>query len=222
MMAPNEEEAAGRDGPHVPAYHRRKDQRPEEILAAGLEEFYEYGFASARLDRIAERAGVSRSTLYLYFDNKDSLFTAVAEHAMGDLIDDVAQKALSFDGTTEELLRQLFDRFYAILLTTKNSAILRILISEGHRMPHLAESYHAAVIARGKAALKRIVERGVERGEVRPGPATQFPQILVSPAMFFLINRMLFGAIEKIDADAFIEAHLDLVLRGICHPDDRA
>lgn len=216
-MSQNEEEQADRSAASAPAYQRRKEQRPDEILAAGLEEFYEHGFAGARLDRIAERAGVSRSTLYLYFDNKDSLFTTVAEHAIGGFVEDAAQRAMSFEGTTAELLRQLFQRFYGMILTTKNSAILRILISEGPRLPHLVERYHGAVIARGNVALKAIVERGIERGEIRPGPVAEFPQILVSPAMFFVISRMVFGELEKIDAEAFIEAHLDLVLNGIGH-----
>ena len=214
-MATSKDDRKVRGDAHEPAYHRRKEHRPDEILAAGLEEFHEYGFTGARLDRSADRAGGSRSTLYLYFDNKDSLFDAVAEQAIGGIVDDIAEQALVFEGTTEELLRQLLERFYDMILTTKNSAILRILISEGPRLPHLVERYHGAVIARGQMALRRIIERGIARGEVRPGAVVRFPQIIVSPTMFFLINRMLFSTIEPLDPDAFREAHLDLILNGI-------
>ena len=123
--------------------------------------------------------------------------------------------AMSFEGTTAELLRQLLERFYRMILTTKNSAMMRILISEGHRMPHLVERYHGLVISRGNVALRHIVDRGIQRGEIRPGPVPQYPQILISPAMFFVVSRMVFGDLEKIDPETFIEAHLELVLHGI-------
>ncbi len=199
----------------APAYRRRKEQRPDEIVEAGLEEFYEHGFSGARLDRIAQRAGVSRATLYLYFENKDSLFEAVAERAVGSFIDSAAQDLSSIDGTTKELISGMVRRFYSEIVTTKNSAIMRILISEGQRSPHLVERYHKVVMCRGRATLAAVIERGLERGEVRDGAAAKFPQLIASPAMFFLISQMVFSAYEELDPDAFIEAHLDLLFNGL-------
>ena len=60
-----------------PRWTRRKYARPEEILAAALDLFVERGFATTRLDYVAARAGVSKGTLYLYFENKEDLFKAV-------------------------------------------------------------------------------------------------------------------------------------------------
>src|SRR5216117_4446952 len=56
---------------------RRKESRPSELLAAALELFVERGFAATRLEDVAARAGVSKGTLYLYFDSKEELFKAV-------------------------------------------------------------------------------------------------------------------------------------------------
>ena len=60
-----------------PRWQRRAEDRPREICAAALDLFAEKGFAAARLDEIARRAGVSKGTLYLYFHNKEDLFRAV-------------------------------------------------------------------------------------------------------------------------------------------------
>ena len=57
-----------------PKFRRRKADRPDEIVAAALEIFSEKGFAAARLDDIALRAGVSKGALYLYFETKEDLF----------------------------------------------------------------------------------------------------------------------------------------------------
>ncbi len=198
-----------------PAYRRRKEERPDEILAAALHEFNERGFARASMARIAQSAGVSRATLYLYFVNKEALFLAVAEEAMAGFTQGASEKMEMGDHTTEDTLRTLFRQFYQTMTSTKNSALMRILISEGPAMPHLVEAYHSQILARGRTLLERIIARGIERNEIRPGPATQIPQILIAPAMFYAIHGMVFGALETLDEDAFAEAHIDVIMRGI-------
>lgn len=200
---------------HAPAYRRRKDQRPQEILEAGLEEFHEHGFAHASLSRIAERAGVSRATLYLYFDGKDALFLAIADHAMMSFTQDAAAHVQTPDASTEDTMRALVRQFYRVMTTTKNSAVLRILISEGPEMPELVEKYHSQVIGRGRALLERIIARGIERGEIRQSAAIEVPQLLISPIMFYAIHSLVFSDLEPIDVDKFTEGHLEMLFRGI-------
>ena len=62
-----------------PKFRRRKADRPDEIVAAAFEVFAERGFAAARLDDIAARAGVSKGAIYLYFATKEDIFQAVVE-----------------------------------------------------------------------------------------------------------------------------------------------
>src|SRR4028119_1048973 len=59
-----------------PKWRRRKADRPAEIVSAALEVFAEKGFAAAKLDEIARRAGVSKGALYLYYETKQDLFEA--------------------------------------------------------------------------------------------------------------------------------------------------
>src|SRR5207248_2764168 len=65
-----------------PKWRRRKEARPVEIVDAALEAFAEKGFAAAKLDDIARKAGSSKATLYLYFDTKEEIFRAVAQSAV--------------------------------------------------------------------------------------------------------------------------------------------
>jgi AcrR family transcriptional regulator len=76
-----------------PKWRRRKDARPSEIVDAALEVFAEKGFAAAKLDDIARRAGVSKATLYLYFDTKKEIFRAVARAAVASLLEALQSQA---------------------------------------------------------------------------------------------------------------------------------
>jgi AcrR family transcriptional regulator len=56
-----------------------KDERRQALLLVALDEFFQKGFTAARMDDIARRAGLSKGTLYLYFESKEALFTALIE-----------------------------------------------------------------------------------------------------------------------------------------------
>ncbi|MGR3491738.1 MAG: TetR/AcrR family transcriptional regulator [Shimia sp.] len=199
---------------------RRKDARPGEIVAAGIAEFAEHGFERARLDRIAKAAGIAKGTIYLYFESKDALFLAAVEEYIAGTMSESEQLASGFSGTTEELLRALLDRLYTQFLRPEHQAIMRILIAEGHRMPEVMTQYHSLTIDRGVGVLKAILQRGVDRGEVRPSAIIDHPQVMIAPSMFLALNRMMFTGTYKLDIEQYKEAHIEVILRGILAPSE--
>jgi len=88
-------------------HRRRKEARPSELAAAALALFVEKGFAATRLDDVAARAGVSKGTLYLYFDSKEALFRAVIEDSVLPLIDAIEAKVAALKDDPVRLLREL-------------------------------------------------------------------------------------------------------------------
>ena len=90
-----------------PRWTRRKDARPDEIIAAALDLFVERGFATTRLDDVATRAGVSKGTLYLYFENKEDLFKAVVRGNIVPVLLHGEQLLKDFSGSSADLVRQL-------------------------------------------------------------------------------------------------------------------
>src|ERR1700756_2199725 len=90
-----------------PRWLRRKEERAPEILDAALSCFAEKGFAACRMDDIARRAGISKGTIYLYFESKEAVFKALAQRAIGERIAAIAGQLQVFDGGTPELLRQV-------------------------------------------------------------------------------------------------------------------
>lgn len=199
---------------------RRKEARPAEIIEAGLAEFAEKGFAAARLEDVAGRAGVAKGTIYRYFPSKEALFEAALLSRTGPVLDGLDGMIDAFPGSSAELLRTLLTRVYGQLVASDLHILMRMIIAEGPRFPAIAEAYHRSIIAKGRAILGRVVARGVTRGEFREGAAADLPIVAVAPALMAAIWRSTFERFDPIPPDRFLAAHLDLVLNGLLRPSE--
>jgi AcrR family transcriptional regulator len=182
---------------------------------AALALFAEKGFAAARLDEVAARAGIAKGTIYLYFDSKEALFEAVVRARVLPVLDEAGTVAAAYQGSTAELLRALLKKLYAELVGSDLKQILRLLVAEAGRAPHLAAFYHREVLSRGKGLLGAVLRRGVERGEFRRAPALDMPEVVMGPAIMAAVWTLVFQAHAPLDLDAFFEAHVDLALNGL-------
>ena len=198
-----------------PKRRRRKADRPGEIIEAGLLEFAENGFAATRLDDVAKRAGVAKGTIYLYFANKEALFEAALRSRVGGALGDVDAAIEAYPGPTEDLLRLVVRTIYAELVESDLRVLARIIIAEGGRFPAITALYHRVTIARGRDIMRRIMQRGIERGEFRDGPIAEMPLVLMAPAIMAAVWKMTFEPHEPLDLDKVVAAHLDLVLNGV-------
>ena len=117
-------------------WERRKEARPAEIVAAALQLFADRGFAATRLEDVATVAGVSKGTVYLYFEGKEQLFEAVVREAIAPNIDRMQALVDAFEGPTPELLRSLFD-LVALALETPLTGVMKLLVAESGNFPQL-------------------------------------------------------------------------------------
>jgi AcrR family transcriptional regulator len=194
---------------------RRKDARPAELLAAGFAEFAEKGFLATRLEDVALRAGVAKGTIYLYYDSKEALFEAAVRARILPLLGEAGQIVDAFDGPADELLGHVFKAAYARIADPETQTLFRIMIGEGHRFPALLEFYHTEFISKMLALLRRIIERGIRRGEFRRGAATELPLVVMAPGLMAAIWQMTFSSLQPISLQHFEAAHLDLILNGL-------
>jgi AcrR family transcriptional regulator len=196
--------------------HKRdtqKSQRLKQVLAAAFEVFAAHGYEAARIDDVAERAGIAKGTIYLYFKGKDQLFRAVVRNLIQKPVDGDAG---NLSGRSEPMLRELFARMYArVVLNPKARSIIRLLIAESGKFPQLSDIYHREIIAPGMAAVRQIVMKGVAAGEFRKTSAVDFPQFVVAPAVLAIVWRLLHGERHALDLDAYMKAHLDFVLASL-------
>ena len=205
-----------RSKPTLSLRERRRQRRLAEIQEAGFEEFAQRGYAATRLEDVGERVSLSKGAIYLYFKDKEELFKAVVRSVIQPVLQQVAKVAEEFDGSTEELLRLLLMTFYRnIARDRKRSRLLRVLIAEGPNFPELAEFYYNEVLRHGIGSFKAAIKRGIERGEFRPSPASEYPQVVVGPAIAAVVWTLLFGKSHPLDLNGYSHAHFDLLMNGL-------
>ena len=197
---------------------RSEEQRQaklQAILDAALDVFSDKGFADARLDDVAARAGVAKGTIYLYFPSKEALFEALVHTGIAIPIETVEQKVLALDLPAEATLRMLFDFLRREVLGTRRKEIVRLILSEAGRFPEIAAVYHREVVSRGMHLMREIAERAVARGEFRSDELARFPQLVVAPGILALIWTNLFQHLDPLDVEGLFEAHLGLLMRAL-------
>jgi AcrR family transcriptional regulator len=199
---------------------RRKETRPQELLDAALALFVEKGFAATRAEEVAQRAGVSKGTLYLYYPSKEELFKAVVRQNLSSLIAEGMQLLACFEGSSADLLALLIQTWWERFGNTPASGIHKIVISEVRNFPELAQFYTDEVVIPADELFGRCVERGVARGEFRPMPTHEVALALIAPLIFMAIHRHTFGCCPvhgaaDINPELMLRTHLDLVLRGL-------
>ena len=201
-----------------PRTRRRKDTRPQEIVAAAFEEFAAKGYAATRLEDVASRARVSKGLPYLYFKTKEELFKAVIRSVITPLFDAMRERMLTTDMSCEAFLKGPFLSFVQELVGSRRVLIARLLIAEGHKHPELTGFYYEQVIAKGRETLQAFIDRGIERGEFKPTPLRDFPQLIIAPALLAVIWRTLFERHHHLDTNALLKTHIDLILDAIRAP----
>jgi AcrR family transcriptional regulator len=198
-------------------WRRRKAARPQEILAAALSVFAEKGFAVARMEEIAQRAGISKGTLYLYFDSKEALFKALLRETVSARIGEISAIIEKTDGPVPALLAEALRNLGAFAAHSDRIVLPKIVISEAGNFPDLARFYREEVIERAIAFLGGIVARGIARSEIRAIPVEHAVRLLVAPFLVIMLWRTVFGRFDKTPYDytGLVEQHIATVLKGL-------
>ena len=202
---------------------RRKAERPAEILDAAFEEFVQNGYAATRLEDVAKRAGVTKGTIYFYFDTKERVFEDMIRQRSSPMFTEFGHLAGTLEGRYADRLRALLVFMYRRIAEDRVCReIFRFLIAEGRRFPELVDRHDAEFVQPFIGQLRALLNAGIAAGEFRASPALQFTEIIISPALLLNIWWLLFDTRKQVDISAFIDAHLDLLLNGLAAPGSRS
>jgi len=198
-------------------WRRRKDARPAEILEAALAVFAERGFAATRMDDIARRAGVTKGTIYLYFESKEAVFRSLVEESIGAKIESFLDQAEHFEGSAADLLQMILHGIAHYLCESDRAVLPKILLAEAGNFPSLAKFYRKEVIDRGLGLLQSVVARGVARGEFRAISPEHVARLCISPLLLAAIWRTTFAKFDRTpyDIEGLVQTHIDVLLRGL-------
>jgi AcrR family transcriptional regulator len=200
-----------------PRWERRKDARPQELLAAALDLFVERGFAATRLDDVAARAGVSKGTLYLYFANKEELFKAVVREHMGPILGEAEGIVDHYEGSSAELFREIVLGWWDRIGNSPLAGITKLMMAEAGNFPEVAQFYHDEVITRGNTLIARMLERGVKRGEFREINVPDAVSVVVAPMLMLITWKHSFSncVARPLSPENYLTTFIDLFLNGL-------
>jgi AcrR family transcriptional regulator len=198
-------------------WRRLPKQRPAHILSAALEAFVENGFAATRLEDVAQRAGVSKGTLYLYFESKEALFKAAVRETVVPFIERAEHRVDAFDGASSKLFEELLRGWWSAMHESRATGLPKLILAESSNFPEAARVFFDEVVQRFRRLLARVVRRGIERGEFREVDVEYTVRVAMAPVVMALIwkHSMVKCQIDRIDFDRQLNTLIDLVLHGL-------
>ena len=200
-----------------PLRKRRKEARPSELAAAALALFVEKGFAATRLEDVAKSAGVSKGTLYLYFDSKEALFKSVIQEGVIPVLIEGESIAARHEGSAFALMEKLLDNWWAGIGETNFSGIPKLMVAEARNFPELARFYYENVIRRGRAMLRSALERGINSGEFSKMDVETTIDVVIAPILMLVIWRHSMACCQNnpVDPKQYLAVHLNLLREGL-------
>jgi AcrR family transcriptional regulator len=200
-----------------PRWRRRKEARPAEILQSALEIFGDRGYEATRLVDVARRAGCTKGTIFLYYENKVELFKAAVREVMMPLVLETERVVEEHRGSSLELVERLLRLRWDHMMRNRLSGLVKLMLAETRTYPELARFYNDEFIERNQALLQKVLRQGIERSEFRPMDVTQAARFLVAPMMFATVWRHAFehavgtpGTLEE-----YFESSLAIMLAGL-------
>jgi AcrR family transcriptional regulator len=200
-----------------PRWQRRAEDRPREISAAALEVFAEKGFAAARVEEIARRAGVSKGTLYLYFKDKEDLFRAVVRDAIAPNVAAITEAISTMEAPFAEVIRVFLAGFAEREARLPLGAVAKMVIGESRNFPELARVWHDEVASKAIGALAAFVRGAQERGEARAGDPRLYAFSLIGPMVLGALWRatLVPAGGQPLDLAELSRQHAETVLHGL-------
>lgn len=185
------------------------EARRGAILMAARGEFVGKGFAAARVDDIARQAGVAKGTVYLNFPDKEQLFEAVVLAQLAPLAARLRGQLAACEGPLRPAIEPLLQMIVREFSGDEIGPVLRLLISEAIRFPHLADRYRREVLEPMLTLMRLLLTRAGAAGELRNPATADFPQLVMAPIVIGLIWQGIFGQAMPLDMPALLRVHLD-------------
>jgi AcrR family transcriptional regulator len=208
----------------VPKFRRRAEARPDEVLDAALDLFIEKGFAAARVEDIAKRAGLSKGAVYLYFPSKEAIMEALVRRAVVPIAETAAAAVGHFEGSPRDAFMLVFGLLSQRLAEPRVIAIPKLIVREAVMFPELAAMYRREVIDRGLPVIMGIVRKGIESGVFRPVDPELAVRSVLGPIGMHLLVAEIFGIMPEggLDLPKLVESHLDILYNGLLTEEGRS
>lgn len=183
------------------------------IARAAREVFAARGYQGATLEGIAQRAGMSKATIYIYYKNKDDLFLHVVEELYNAVTASTAQEA--------DTPKPPRDKLYGIVRSKMEffeheRDLFRIYLSEKQGLEVAPKDPHKLALRnmylQGVQTLGKVLQEGIDAGIIRPLGSRRLAFLLQDMMSVLLVQRIQGKARTTVEED--VEQLLDLFLNG--------
>lgn len=188
---PNDGNRPGGKRRYLPAAERKR-----EILEAAVEEFSIGGFAATSLERIAMRAGISKSGIYAHYGSKEEVFEGMLSMLLLPWEGNHCEALLEGEEAVSlsELLDCYLDRVYAQLSDPRAVAAFRLLMTESGRIPDVVQQWAQRMLERSLFGDRRFLDLCIEKGLIRGDFSNEDYFFGTMPGALWLMQQVLFGA----------------------------
>jgi len=183
------------------------------VLKAAWQLFVENGYIGTSMDDVAAAVGVSKPTVYEAYKNKQQLFEAVIDMVTDEFDPAATQQIADYQGSMEELFRVLPGAVKVLIRQRRRTDLVRVLTSEGRRMPFLVAKYRESLWERELAAWATMLGRAMDRGEFRRMDPLVAARICAGPAINIMIERIIYG--DQAVSDELVDGFIDEAFAGI-------
>ncbi|MBD1922566.1 TetR/AcrR family transcriptional regulator [Funiculus sociatus GB2-A5] len=185
-------------------------EKAEQILTGAMQEFLVHGYAATSMDRVAKTAGVSKATVYSYFQDKEGLFAALIQQFARRKFS-IIQRLLPLEGDGSVVLRQLLTKaLNEIICDSEEIALLRLIIGESGRFPELAQIFVRTLVKPGVETLSQYLASCPNLKIADPEATARI--LLGALVHFMLVQKMLHGQdILPMESDRLIDSLMHLL-----------
>lgn len=203
----------------APRWERKAEERPGALLEAALDAFSRHGFHATPLERIAEAAGVSKGTIYIYFHGKEDLLRKALEHRIESGLGATAKELAHFRGSAEGKMRLFLERLWAKALTEDWGRIQKLVHGEiAEAAPDLYRFWIRDGLMRAWKMLAGIVAEGQATGEFRADADAEAIARFTTSGLMNQALLQLHTGVGKLDAfpvDRIFAAGVGAILAGL-------
>ncbi|GAB4213328.1 MAG: TetR/AcrR family transcriptional regulator [Rhodoferax sp.] len=191
-------------------------------MAAALTLFVERGYAATRVEDVARKAGVSKGTVFLYYENKEALFKAVVRDSISGRYAQWSTEITEYTGPSADLLRRCLLAWWEHIGSTPAGAMARLMLTELPQFPQLAAFYQQEVVEPGNALIAQVLQRGMARGELRPMEVSYGVALVTAPLVWLALRHHGAGGVAhclgNLDPLTYLNTHCTLLMQGLALP----
>ena len=188
-----------------------------QIMDGARTVFLSDGFDGASMNDIARVAGVSKGTLYVYFDSKEALFEALIREDRKSQVERIMSMSECDRQDPPALLRAFGGRLMELMTRPESIAHLRVVIAATGKFPKLGQAFYEAGPCYGVNRLAAELGRLTAEGRLRVAEPQRAAQQFIDMCKSSIFHAVLFGVVDRVsqtEIDASVAAAVEVFLRA--------